>query len=226
MARLIDLTAPTTKHWRWYARTMMWHSIEEGDSFNHTFMTLNVHGFTHADAPNHYLPDGEDISGVPLDRYWGEALVADLSKDVHANDGVTADMLAERAGDVRQGDIVLLRTDWPRKQNIASMDFWGEAPYTERTACEWLIERGVKLVGYDYPPDYVLRYPVTDPKRLDEVPREDNTTHDAFFPHGVAVIEYLVNLDSIDSSRCEFFALPIPWEGADGSPVRAVALQR
>jgi arylformamidase len=225
MKKVYDLTAPTTKHWRWYARPMQWHSLEEGDTFNHTFMTINMHGFTHADAPWHYLADGADISEVPLDKYWGTALVVDLSEVVGPNDGVTAELLEQHADDVQEGDIVLLRTDWPLKADMSSLRFWGEAPYTDRSACEWLIDRKVKLVGYDYPPDYVLRYQVTDPQKATEVPREDNTTHDAFFPEGIAVIEYLINLHTIPTRRTNFLALPIPFEGSDGSPVRAIAFE-
>jgi kynurenine formamidase len=37
-------------------------------------------------------------------------------------------------------------------------------------------------------------------------------------------VEYLTNLDQIGTPRCRFVALPLPVEGADGSPVRAVAM--
>ena len=43
------------------------------------------------------------------------------------------------------------------------------------------------------------------------------------FPAGITVIEYLTNLDAIGTPRCRFMALPLRIEGADGSPVRAVA---
>jgi kynurenine formamidase len=38
------------------------------------------------------------------------------------------------------------------------------------------------------------------------------------------VIEYLTNLDRVGVPRCRFIALPLAIEGADGSPVRAIAL--
>ncbi len=56
------------------------------------------------------------------------------------------------------------------------------------------------------------------------VSRRDCTTHDAFFPAGIVVIEYLTNLDRIGARRCRFIALPLALEGGDGSPVRAIAL--
>ena len=39
----------------------------------------------------------------------------------------------------------------------------------------------------------------------------------------ITVIEYLTNLDQIGAPRCRFLALSLKLEGADGSPVRAVA---
>ena len=40
----------------------------------------------------------------------------------------------------------------------------------------------------------------------------------------VTVIEYLTNLDEIGAPRCRFVALPLKLEGADGCPVRAIAM--
>jgi kynurenine formamidase len=37
-------------------------------------------------------------------------------------------------------------------------------------------------------------------------------------------VEYLTNLHEIGAPRCRFVALPLRLDGADGSPVRAVAL--
>jgi arylformamidase len=100
--------------------------------------------------------------------------------------------------------------------------FWRDAPYTGRSACDWLVRRGVKAVGYDYPPDRCIRTMIFAPGV--PVARAECVTHDVFFPAGISVIEYLTNLDRIGAARCRFVALPLRLEGADGSPVRAVAL--
>ena len=80
----------------------------------------------------------------------------------------------------------------------------------------------MKAVGYDYPPDYAIRTMTFSPGT--PVTRHDCTTHDVFFPAGITVIEYLTNLDAIGVARCRFIALPLAIDGADGSPVRAIAL--
>jgi len=138
------------------------------------------------------------------------------------NDGVTAADLERRAGHVRAGDIALLRTDWPRRVSVDEERFWRDAPFTAADACHWLVARGVKAVGYDYPPDFSVRTSIFEPTQ--RVLPEDCTTHHIFFPAGITVIEYLTNLHLIGAARCRFLALPLALDQADGSPVRAVAL--
>ncbi len=152
----------------------------------------------------------------------GDATVVDLSH-LGENDAVTSDDLREKGRHIRPGDIVLLRTDWPSKCDYMSRDFWAKSPYTTQDACGWLVQRKVKAVGYDYPPDYVLRQTLFDPGYQDKP--EENTTHHVFFKEGIFVIEYLCNLELINKNRFQFMALPLPIEGAGGSPVRAIAIE-
>jgi kynurenine formamidase len=151
----------------------------------------------------------------------GEAAVVDLSH-LGENSEVNADELERHAGNVRPGDIVLLRTDWPRKASVDDPRFRSEAPYTARSACEWLVERKVKAVGYDYPPDHSIRTMIAQPECV--LQATDCPTHDVFFRVGVTVIEYLTILDQIGAPRCRFLALPLKIDGADGAPVRAIAM--
>jgi hypothetical protein len=112
---------------------------------------------------------------------------------------------------VRRGDIVLLRTDWPRRMGVDKEQFWKEGPWTGPSACEWLVARGAKAVGYDYPPDHCIRDTVAEPRRRPA--RAEYTTHAIFFPAGITVIEYLTNLDQIGAARCRFMALPLKTRG-------------
>jgi len=163
----------------------------------------------HVDAPLHFLVDGREMAAMPVDQWVGEAAVVDLTH-LDANGEVTAEDLKRRAEHVRPGDIVLLRTDWPKRVSVETEQFWKDGPWTGLSACEWLVARQVKAVGYDYPPGPVH-------------PRHDRRAA-IFFPAGITVIEYLTNLDQIGVSRCRFVALPLKLEGADGCPVRAIAI--
>ena len=219
--RVVDLSFPIGPHFRWTVASERRSTHEAGANFQSTVLTVSCHAYTHVDAPVHFLPGDRDIASMPVDQWVGPAAVVDLTH-LGDNGEVSATELEKHAGHVERGDIVLLRTDWPRKVDVASQDFWGRAPYTGRSGAEWLVERGAKAVGYDYPPDYCIRTGIFEPGK--KLQREDHVTHDVFFPRGITVIEYLTNLDAIGVPRCQFMALPLKIEGADGSPVRAIAL--
>ncbi len=219
--RIIDLSLTIREHWRWLTKLYPISTFED-----YHFLTqrldLNLHGFTHVDSSLHFLPDGSSMEKMPLEKYMGEAAVVNLSH-LGENSGVTAEDLERKGHHIKPDDIVLLRTDWPLKCNYMSRDFWGKAPYTTQEACEWLVGRKVKAVGYDYPPDYVLRKRLFDPKYKDKP--EENTTHYVFLKEGIVAIEYLCNLHLITGDRVQFVALPLRIEGAEGSPARAIAIE-
>jgi kynurenine formamidase len=219
--RMIDLSFPIRPHFRWKVAPERVATHAAGDPLQSTIVTISCHAYTHVDAPLHFLPDGRDIATMPIDQWVGEAAVVDLTH-LGANGEVTGKELDARAGHVRPGDIVLLRTDWPRQVSVETPRFWSDGPWTGPSGCRWLIERGVKAVGYDYPPDFCIRDTTATPRR--KPARDEYTTHALFFPAGITVIEYLTNLDRIGVARCRFVALPLALEGADGSPVRAVAI--
>jgi len=219
--RVVDLSFPLKPHFRWMVKSERRSSHEAGNLFQSTIFTSSCHAYTHVDAPVHFLPGDRDIAQMPVDQWMGPAAVVDLTH-LGENGEVTAADLQRLGGHVQAGDIALLRTDWPRKCPVESERFWREAPFTGRSACEWLVARKVKAVGYDYPPDYAVRTTIFEPGK--KVTRYDCTTHDVFFPAGITVIEYLTHLDQIGAPRCRFIALPLKLDGADGSPVRAIAL--
>jgi kynurenine formamidase len=223
MARLVDLTHPIRRnHWRWPVDLKVVRNYEPGTPFRSTLLTLGGHSFTHVDAPKHFLPGGRSFADLPLDQWCGEAAVVDLSH-LQANEPVTAAALERHGEHIRQGDIVLLRTDWPRKCSIDTTEFWSEAPYTAEDACTWLIRRKVKAVGYDYPPDYSIRYAITHPGR--PLSREECTTHYLLFPANICVVEYLTNLHLLIRRRVMVYIFPLLIDDGDGSPVRAVAIE-
>ena len=223
MTTLVDLTHPiTTDHWRWRVKKKTVKNYEEGSPYRSSVITFGSHVFTHVDAPKHFLPEGKTLLELPLDQWFGEAAVVDLSS-CGPNDPVTAELLESHGSHIRQDDIVLLRTDWTLKRSIDSKEFWTEAPYTTGEACEWLVRKQIKAVGYDYPPDYSIRYPITEPDR--PISREEYTTHHILFPAGICVVEYLTNLHLLKKDRVKICMFPLPIEDGDGCPVRAVAME-
>jgi arylformamidase len=167
---------------------------------------------THIEAPYHCFPDGRDLAGVAVERLVGEAVVLDLSGLPPDSLVGAAEMeaLGEQAGGVRQGDIVFLRTGYAELQQEEAFE---RRPSLTAEAMEWLVGRGVKLVGTDLSG---LEGPLT-PGHLD--------CHLILLGNDIAFIENLANLDQLSRPRVFVCALPIPVQGLDAFPLRVVAFE-
>ena len=221
MTRIVDLTFPIEPHFRWPFERRLIQDFAKGDAFQVTWLGIGVHGFTHVDAPRHMLADGATTSATPLQATVGEAAVIDLT-DVAADAAIGHEQLAARGSHVQPGDIVLLKTCWDDRRSLGQPEFWTEAPYLDRGACEWLLARSIRALGVDFPQDYPIRGLLSGKTAS----MDAFVSHDVLLRNGVILIEYLCNLASIEASRVEFVALPLKLPNADGAPARAVALLR
>lgn len=61
-------------------------SMDEGEVYNLTELSLCAHNGTHVDAPRHFIRDGKGIDCIPLDKFIGPAYVAEHEGDVSAQD--------------------------------------------------------------------------------------------------------------------------------------------
>ena len=61
-------------------------SMEKGDAYNLTLISMCAHNGTHIDAPAHFLADGKTVDAIPLSRTVGFAYVAEHRGDVTAED--------------------------------------------------------------------------------------------------------------------------------------------
>lgn len=217
--RLVDLSLPIEGHWRFQPQLEPATRMSAGAISDTTRITLGSHTFTHVDAPSHMIPGGRALDGVPLDTFWGEAAVIDC-RDVADSTAITGRHLMERGAEVRSGDIALLWSALELRHSWRSRDFWQNSPYLDRSACEWLLDRGIKAAGYDFPQDEVIRRLPDDRLRLADFP-----AHDILLGRGVVQIEYLCRLHELSRARVQFFALPLNLGAIDGGPARAFALE-
>lgn len=61
-------------------------SIEAGDLYNLTALSMCAHNGTHVDAPSHFIKNGKTIGVLDLSKLIGEAYVADFTGNVTAED--------------------------------------------------------------------------------------------------------------------------------------------
>jgi arylformamidase len=181
-------------------------SMDRGDHVNVTRMSSSVHLGTHVDAPHHFLNDGRTIESLPLDVLTGPCYVVQLPDDV---DAISTEVL-ERT-EITTGMMRILFGSrnsqlWARGETTFREDF---VAITEDGA-EWLVERGVRLVGVDY---------------LSVSPFGDSEpTHKALLKAGVVIVEGL-NLSNVMRGFYDLYCLPLKIAGSDGAPARAILLQ-
>jgi kynurenine formamidase len=174
-------------------------------------LVLGTHTGTHLDAPLHFIPGGDAVDALALERLVGPAQVADLS-DVGPRSEVAREQLERALGGRPRHPRVLLRFDWSSR--FVDLGFYSESPFLSSSACRWLVDCGVDVLGMDTPsPD--------DPAQ-GQGAAVDSPNHHLLLGAGVVLLEYLTNLDQL-GAEIFLVALAVPVEGADGAPTRVIA---
>jgi len=231
VARIVDLSYPVTPHWRhtFFNELVVHENFDytEGDYtryWHDAYIHVNSHAFTHLDAPLHFIPGAKSLDQMPLETWAGRAVIVDLS-DKKDDEGITAEDLERRGQKIRKGDIAIMMTRFDERRSIREREFWMHFPYMEKSACEWLVDRGIKTYGVDFPPDYSTRYFLGEKPEKAIGDRAEFTTHFIFLPKEIGLIEYLCNLGSLRQDVVQLYALPLKVVGLDGSPARVIAVE-
>jgi kynurenine formamidase len=172
---------------------------------NCSHLSMSLHCGTHMDAPFHFFQNAATIDQIPLDCAIGPALLIRLPYEVH---GPTIEVrhVAPYESHLRATRRVIFNTAWHHRWGADN--YFSGHPVITGPAAQWLVERGVQLVGVDTP-------------SVDRPPFE---AHLALLGAGLVIVENLTNLDAIKSDIFQFIATPLRIRGRDGSPVRAIAL--
>lgn len=176
-------------------------SFKQGHHLELSAMLATLHLGAHADAPSHYHANGVTIEKRSLGRYMGPAQVIRI-RGLQPKERVSVKHMRVEISAKR----VLFDTgSFPDPEKWNS-NFNSLSP----ELLEWLADEGVKLVGLDTP-----SVDPEDSKALE--------AHQILFKRDLAVLEGLV-LKDVPEGLHTLIALPLPIEGADASPVRAVLM--
>jgi kynurenine formamidase len=210
--RVVDLSLTLNEDTPYYPTdppfTMQWHVEWEQAQARVSRLDMGAHSGTHVDAPLHFLEIGDSLEKIPPDSFMGPAVVIDAPKQPGAN-LLPADL---EGADIRPGDLVLFRTGWEERAGTDRF-FTDEWPGITVELVEELSARGVKGWGGDMPS-------ADSPQAI----AAGQPGHRAALAAGMPIFEALVNLAEIVGRRVFFIGLPLKVEGAEASPVRAVAL--
>ena len=170
-------------------------------------MSALLHTGSHVDSAWHVFADGDPIAATPLDRVVGEACLIDCS-DVGPREPVDTARLDARGAHVREGDIVVIRTDFPR--------FYVESPYLTEDAAEWLVERRPRALVFDFFEEYSAA--------LDDFNSEDFVVHRRLLGENLPLVEQATNLGAVGLNRFTLLAPFFRLDDAEAAPCRIFAL--
>ena len=164
---------------------------------------------THIESPYHILPEGKDLSKLPLEMLCGNAVMLDLT-DLPAKSAITEESVkiaAEKAGGIRKGDIVLCNLGYADFYNT---DRYDDSPYFTTEAINFLVRSGMKLMGID--------------ASGVEIPwSEEHVNHLALLSNDIPLLENMANLNAVGATRFKLYAFPISVTGLESFPLRVVA---
>jgi kynurenine formamidase len=170
------------------------------DGYNLLAVHMGSQSGTHCDAPRHFRDDGPSIDALDLRLFTGPGVLVDVRGRPDRYPIGVPD-LAPYLDRVGPGTIVVLHTG---RSDSAH-------PYLGADACRALLDRGVRTIGLDTP-------------NIDETPSASYPCHHMIAAAGGVIVENLTNLAAVDFPDPFLSVLPLRLTGADGAPVRAVAL--
>ena len=173
------------------------------DGVNLSELCLGSHTGTHVDAPSHFIRNGAGVDRLDLERFIGPAWVADLRR---VKGGISAEDL-KKARIPRGSRRVLLHTGNSRWWHPARA-FRTDFVYLAADGADWLVKRGVDLVGIDY-------------LSIEGYGVAGAPTHKRLLGAGIPILEGL-DLFKVRAGRWQMAALPLRIVNGDAGLTRAV----
>ena len=175
------------------------------DGYDLSRLEMGSHSGTHIDVPAHFFPDGATTEAAPLETLVGPAWVADCT-DIALGEGIS---VAHLEALHLQGEVgrIVFKT---RNSELWSRDYFQmRAVFLQPDAAQWLVERQVRAVGFDY-------------LSVEKYGSHGYPTHRALLGAGVVIVEGL-DLTGVPADRSyDLVCLPLKAPGLDGAPARAI----
>ncbi len=176
-------------------------AISRGAGANVSSLALGSHTGTHVDAAKHFFDDGQTVDRIPLERLIGPAILLAFDDA----------LMSVGAADLQQHDIgkhtrVLLKT---RNSSLLGRDdFVKDYTFLAPDGAEYLVQRGVELVGIDY-------------YSIEQFHSGHHRTHLTLLEKDTVIVEGL-DLSEPPPGEYQLVCLPLRLAGLDGAPARAV----
>jgi len=180
-------------------------AIAKGAGANVSRVSFGSHTATHVDAARHFFDDGETVDESPLERLIGPAYLIAVDESlssVGANDLERHDLGGHKR--------ILIRTR--NSSFIDDRDFHRDYTFLAPDGAEYLVSKGVELVGVDY-------------LSIEQFHSGHHRTHRTLLEKNVVIVEGL-SLGGIAPGEYDLICMPLRLEGLDGAPARAILIER
>lgn len=179
-------------------------TLSDGSSVNLSSVTSSPHVGTHADAPLHVRDGWPGSHELPLEAFYGPALLLDMT-GIEGEIGFAA---LEPLITVEPLERLLLRTGC----TIASGVFPAAWPTLSETCARSLLGLGLRLLGVDAP-------------SVDSRNSRSLAVHKMLFSGNAFILENL-DLRRTPPGAYDIMAFPIKMMSLDAAPVRAILLEK
>jgi kynurenine formamidase len=191
--------------------------IDRGDAANTYMISLYNHTGTHYDAPNHFLPEGPQIAGLPLSRFIFERpLLLDIPKGDHEK--VLPGDLTPHREKIGQCDLLMIRTGFSRFRAQEPDRYEAEGPAIGSECAEYLVShyQNIQALAVDF---------VSIASYRDQT--DGNRTHQILLGgkggHFICAVEDVYMAELRPGRIKRVFVLPLLVAGVDSAPVTIVA---
>jgi arylformamidase len=178
--------------------------LSQGDSLTASHLSLNCHVGTHVDAPAHFIAHGATLEELPMECFYGPAVVIDLEgKEVIE----VSDLVPQ---DLPPSHHILFKTD---NSGLLHRDRFTESfCVVSPDAARYLLSKTPRSIGFDY---YSL-----DPHQT----KGAFPTHRILAQSNIPVFVCL-DLSEVPPGRFIFCGFPLRLAEVEASPVRAILMK-
>jgi len=170
------------------------------DKVNLSLIKVGSHTGTHVDSELHIKEDGKSLGDWPLEKFYGECKVLDLT-----NMGKEIGKKELLNFEIKKGEIILLKTE---NSNKSSEEFKKDFAYLNEEASEYLVRKEIKAIGVDC-------------LSVSKFNSEDKV-HEILLKN-LVIFEGL-NLKKVEPGKYIFIGFPLKIN-CNGAPVRAVLIK-
>jgi kynurenine formamidase len=173
-ADILDLTVPfsvQTPQWANYEPLTVTYTKRVGGQYfglgrNNAHCRASFHLGTHMDGEKHFWAAGRTIGQVPLDYWMGPGVIVDISDQV-SNSSVYTPAMIESKVDVREGDILIIKTGWHQygwvSEDSDEFRYMIKHPGPSPDFADWCVEKKIKWLGIDC---VAMEHPMNTIQRL------------------------------------------------------------